>query len=407
MSDMRDDRMRPPPGVGPGLHPQTGRPPGAGFNPAEELTPDALARHIAPEPPRRPGDRPRAAAPGARQVGRAPKSKKAALVDLWHRKPIVVAGIGAGAMVLLSLLVFGLVALLGPASAPPAMTPMDAGLPNEGPDASGQDMAAAPQGASAEPAEAPAPPKPVMTVSSLIETQPAAAIPFPVSIEGSAELPPGSLISISGLPAGAEFSAGQSTGQDSWRLQAGEAGDLLITVPADTAGSHALQLTLTTPQGALLAEAASRLVVRLPPEIQAVVDAEASQADPAAAEGGSAASPEPVETAFTQPDAAPAADAPVSPSAQEAAGQGAGSQEPSSLGSPPDDAAAAAGGKWMVVTTAVNMRAEPSSTGQTVTVMQQGKRLKVTDDQYGWLKVTDPDGGQDGWIYKKFLKDAE
>lgn len=401
MSDMRDDRLRPPPGAGP-VRPHSN--PAGRNEPPEELTPDALARHIAPEPPRRPADRPRAVAPGTRQTARTPKSKKSAILDLWHRKPIILAGIGAGAMVLLSLLVFGLAALLAPASAPTPDSPMEAQLGSDGAGGAQQDLAAAQQDsaqqdAASGPAEEAAPPAPVMTVSSLIETQPAAAIPFPISIDGS-ELPQDSLIAISGLPAGAEFSAGQRTGQDSWRLQAGEASDLLITVPADTAGSHALQLTLTTSQGTLLAEAASRLVVRLPPEIQAIVDAEASQAGPEAGSEGPSpeGTPEPVETAYADPGADPAATG-ASPSEP--------AQEPSSLGSPPDDAAAAGEGKWMVVTTAVNMRAEPSSTGQTVTVMQQGKRLKVTDDQYGWLKVTDPDGGQGGWIYKKFLKDAE
>ncbi|MFD0987947.1 SH3 domain-containing protein [Methyloligella solikamskensis] len=359
----------------------------------EDLTPDAIARHIAPEPPRHLSERPRAAGPVPGQPNRAAKPKQSGLLSLWDRNPILVAGVGAGGMVLFSLLVVGVASLFS-SEGPILPGKTIEGRFAEEAQADLESMSAPPAEAATPPAQQTAAVTPELSTSSMIEMEPATAIPLPISIDPENAVPARSAVAIVGLPEGAQLSAGRPYGNGEWTVRTDEIRDLAITVPPGTSGSHDLRIALVDAQGGVIADANTTLVIQGGAAAQTVsADAEQStQPDPTFTQQMEPAS-DPAETASVEQDAAAPSEQP---------------QPAASLGPPSEDGVAdAADGKWMEVTTAVNMRAEPDSDAQTVSVMPQGKRLKVTEDKFGWLRVSDPDGGQGGWIYKRFLKDAE
>lgn len=51
---------------------------------------------------------------------------------------------------------------------------------------------------------------------------------------------------------------------------------------------------------------------------------------------------------------------------------------------------------------AVNLRAGPSSATSTITVLQPGQAVSVGADNDGWVEVTLPDGTS-GWVYSRYL----
>ncbi|ODA66729.1 Bacterial SH3 domain protein [Methyloligella halotolerans] len=295
-------------------------------------------------------------------------------------------------MVVLSLLIVGIASLFGPDSAPETGKSIEGRFAAEA-ESDIEDISAPPAEAATPPAETAAAAAPELSTASMIELAPAAAIPFPISLDPSDAVPERSSVIIGGLPEGASLSAGRPVGNGEWNLAADEIGNLAVTVPPGTTGSHPVRVALIDAQGGVLSDASTTLVVRGEAAVTAADEAGDGEQDPFSAQQNQS-SADPVETASVEGETQ------TSPGAQ---------PQPSSLGQPADDgvAGAASDGKWMVVTTAVNMRAKPASDGQTVIVQPKGKRLRVTENQYGWLKVTDPEGGQGGWIYKNFLKDAE
>jgi hypothetical protein len=112
----------------------------------------------------------------------------------------------------------------------------------------------------------------------------------------------------------------------------------------------------------------------------------------------------PTQTALTA-FAEPARLAPATATAKPAAQPNASSGE-STLGR----LMAAAGlGKdeWVEVSSPVNLRAEPSSTAETLRVVQKGAKLRATDRQGNWVQVTDPATSEVGWIYSRFVATAD
>jgi SH3-like domain-containing protein len=61
--------------------------------------------------------------------------------------------------------------------------------------------------------------------------------------------------------------------------------------------------------------------------------------------------------------------------------------------------------QWVTLSSAVNVRAEPSSTGETIRVGQKGERLRATARQGNWVQVKDPDTAVVGWVYARFIED--
>jgi uncharacterized protein YgiM (DUF1202 family) len=52
---------------------------------------------------------------------------------------------------------------------------------------------------------------------------------------------------------------------------------------------------------------------------------------------------------------------------------------------------------------AVNMREAPKSSSRVLGVIGQGIELQVLERSRGWVKVTDPASGKEGWIYSGLL----
>src|SRR4029453_19361303 len=52
---------------------------------------------------------------------------------------------------------------------------------------------------------------------------------------------------------------------------------------------------------------------------------------------------------------------------------------------------------------AVNMREAPKSSSPVLGVIGQGIELQVLERKRGWVKVTDPGSGKEGWIYGGLL----
>jgi len=63
--------------------------------------------------------------------------------------------------------------------------------------------------------------------------------------------------------------------------------------------------------------------------------------------------------------------------------------------------------EWVVVASPVNVRQGPSSSDETFKVAQTGTRLRVLGREGNWVQTRDPATKQDGWIYKRFLKETD
>ena len=113
-----------------------------------------------------------------------------------------------------------------------------------------------------------------------------------------------------------------------------------------------------------------------------------------------AASPEAASpTDASQPVATPPARAETPPKAEEASGP---------LGRLVAAASELASGEeWVEVASPVNVRKGPSSSDATFKVAQKGTKLKVLGRSGNWVQISDPATKQDGWIYKRFLKETD
>ena len=61
---------------------------------------------------------------------------------------------------------------------------------------------------------------------------------------------------------------------------------------------------------------------------------------------------------------------------------------------------------WVEVSSPVNVRKGPSSNDDTYKVAQRGTKLRVLSREGNWVQISDPNTQQEGWIYRRFLKDT-
>ncbi len=62
--------------------------------------------------------------------------------------------------------------------------------------------------------------------------------------------------------------------------------------------------------------------------------------------------------------------------------------------------------KWLELPHAVNLRAGPSTRSKVIGVIEQGTRLQELERQRGWVKVTDPETSETGWLYPNSVPKA-
>jgi hypothetical protein len=110
-----------------------------------------------------------------------------------------------------------------------------------------------------------------LTVQPNLVAQAGQEVAFPIALDGTDGLPARSIVTISGLPAGAIFSDGRPYGQTEWSLRSDEIGDLTLALPANAAGSSKLGVQLLAADGRIIASAETLLQVGADPKAAGVV----------------------------------------------------------------------------------------------------------------------------------------
>jgi hypothetical protein len=249
------------------------------------------------------------------------------------------------------------------------------------------------------PKRQPSVPSAVLTTATRLEAKAGDTIGFPIALDGTDGVPARSIIAITGLPQASNFSDGRPLGESEWILKPDQIGDLHLGIPRSTNGEFNVAIELIGPDDKVIAKAGMLLAV-VPATPLEPIGAEVS--DAATLLGGEAASldEEPAESAETAetaatPEAVPAADEQT----QETAAPTRGAQ-PNTLGQADTKEA---GFGTVQPSVYVNMREAPKSSSPVLGVIAKEVQLEVLDRKRGWVKVTDPANGKQGWIYSGLL----
>ncbi len=78
---------------------------------------------------------------------------------------------------------------------------------------------------------------------------------------------------------------------------------------------------------------------------------------------------------------------------------------PMDVAAPETEAVLPPNARRLSVTSAVNMRAGPSTSTSTIKVLPEGEPVAVLGRNRGWVNVMLPDG-QSGWVYERYLSDG-
>jgi hypothetical protein len=264
-------------------------------------------------------------------------------------------------------------------------------------------------------------PSAVLTTPDRIKAVAGETVSFPIALDGTDGVPPRSTIALRGLPPGSNLSEGRPYGRGEWTLRPDQIGDLALVAPVSAKGEFKLAVALIAPDDSIVAEAETLLEMAPAP-----VPAEAAATEP----GIGGAVPEAGDATAAVPDQGEAAAAALAP---EAEGEGAAPNEmpalaeaeaapsaesPSENAAPSGEAAPSSGSKPEAEDQAepaksalgtvqpsvfVNMREAPSSSAPVLGVIAQGATLPVLDRKRGWVQVTHPESGKQGWIYSGLL----
>jgi hypothetical protein len=269
-------------------------------------------------------------------------------------------------------------------------------------------------GATAPPAaQAPQPqplaPHAVLTTPARIEAKAGDTVGLPIALDGTDGVPARSVITIEGLPRASNLSEGRPYGESDWMLKPDQIGDVQLVLPRSTTiGEFRLAVALVGPDENVIARAETILNVAPAAAPSEPVMAEDSDA-PAAVPGGEVAS-----TGSIAPDATTettgTASAPSTGATPEA-GERTQQADASASGAQPNMLGQAETEESAVPTVqpavAVNMREAPKSSSAVLAVIGEGIELQVLDRKRGWVKVTDPASGKEGWIYGGLLAGEE
>jgi hypothetical protein len=257
------------------------------------------------------------------------------------------------------------------------------------------------------PAPRPTAPLAVLTTSRTIEAKAGDTVGFPIALDGTDGVPARSVIAIEGLPQASNLSEGRPYGESDWMLKPNQIGDLQLVLPRSTTlGEFRLAIALVGPDENVIARAETILTVAPAPTPLEPVRAE-DRDETAALPGSEVAS---LNTGSGEPDAAtettetataPSTDAtPEDGEQMQQAAASASGVQPNMLGQAETEESAL---PTVQPSVAVNMREAPKSSSPVLGVIGQGIELHVLERKRGWVKVTDPASGKEGWIYGGLL----
>ena len=259
----------------------------------------------------------------------------------------------------------------------------------------------------AMPAPQAAAPSAVLTVPDRIEASAGEDVSFPIALDGTDGMPPRSVLAIKGLPPGSNFSEGRSYGDSEWNLKPDQIGDLDLILPAAAHGEFKLGIALIAPDGRVIAVAETLLeIAPAPAPAEPAAPAESGVPSPNGIEATASAGlpdtgdgSEPAEKPTTMEEAsAPSGDAP--PDTVDETTAPAGDAHPNTLGQVEESET---GLGTVHPSMFVNLREGPSSSAPVIGVIAKGAKLPVLDRKRGWVQVTDPATGKNGWIYSGLL----
>jgi Bacterial SH3 domain len=256
----------------------------------------------------------------------------------------------------------------------------------------------APTAETAVPVTDAASPPAVLTTPPILRAAAGDQVPFPIALDGTDGVPARSIIAISGLPHGANFSDGRPYGDTEWNLRSDQIGDLRLILPDTASGESKLAIKLIAPDGAVVAHSDTTLEVAPAPTEQAGAPASADAALAAIQEDVG------VEERITpgQAAAAPPGDAATAPAEELAEPQSDNADQTASASAQTETEESAA--NTVRPSAYVNLRDGPSSSSRIVGVVAKGAKLSLTERKRGWLHVTDPATSKEGWIYSGYIE---
>lgn len=224
---------------------------------------------------------------------------------------------------------------------------------------------------------------PVLSAPDMLEATEGEDVTFPIALDGTDGVPPGSVIVIRGLPPGSTLSNGHPQGETEWSLEPSQIGDLHLILPGAESGESKLTIQLLAPNNNILTDAATKLKIG--------ADQTASIA--AAVETGTAV-PQVSDSLDQQPEA-------VVPESVPNADPGTSTSDlpPLPTRRPEPSAIDSGRANWISPSAYVNLRQSPSSSAPVVSVIAKGAKLRVMGRKRGWVQVTSPAIPQSGWIY--------
>jgi hypothetical protein len=239
-----------------------------------------------------------------------------------------------------------------------------------------------------------------------IEAKAMDEIDFPIAIDATERLPPRSIIAISAVPNGASFSEGRPYGATGWSLRPDEIGELRLRLPDAGSGPVDMRIELLAGDGAVLAQAETRLsILADPAETVRMVDSAAFE------QIARTEAPKSVETLPSLPQRKPARLAKTEPSVKVATVKVVTIKPPGPTrrhdGAFALGEAAEAPTEWVEIVRPVDIHAGPKQSSATVKVVEKGLKLRVTARDGNWVQVSNPATSTNGWIYSRFLKPTE
>jgi hypothetical protein len=211
---------------------------------------------------------------------------------------------------------------------------------------------------------------PVLSAPATLDAAPGQDVRLPIALDGTDQVPAGSVIVIKGLPPGSTLSNGRANGDTDWTVRPDEIGDLHL-VPAAGIGEAELTVQLVAPNNAILADAATRLNIIGGSTTLAADDATEPAEEVASIAAVAAVTDEPA----VLPETVPLPTRRPAPGAQNVAGN------------------------WVRPSAYVNLRDGPAATARVVSIVAKGTKLRVVARKRGWVQVADPATAQSGWIY--------